>query len=133
MHETLYPTMGTKVSYIRENKLGAPESGTGIVLGIAVDATKRVTAHLEINGGEKINVDLLAINPSDEYITKFAEAIKEVKAIGEMGNGEIKVIVDKFNGMVDSVYDTVFGGKVTLEVNETVAIKEESEDIDAVA
>lgn len=109
--------IGTKVTYIRQNSLEAPETGSGTILGYALDPNKRQLAHLETHtdNKEKINVDVACLNPSGEYIEKYADAIKDIKELSEEGNGKVAEIVAKYNKAVDEVFETFLSEPVVLE------------------
>ncbi len=124
MLQTLYPTIGSTVSFIRQNNLGEPEKGKGIVLGITLDVNKRLMAHIDV-GTEKVNVDISSLNPSEEYIAQFSAALKKIKEISDEGNGKVKEIVLEYNKQVDEVYLQLLGEPVVFEAESVPYVAQE--------
>lgn len=117
MPYTNYPIIGTKVTYIRQNQLGEAERGSGTVLGIGLDANKRITAHLELDNDkkDKVNVDTACLNPSEDFIQDFAIAIKKIEVITKEGNSKVQELVELYNKQVEKCYDNVLGKPVVFD------------------
>ncbi len=121
MLQSLYPSIGSTVKYVRQNQLGAAETGSGIVLGITLDANNRPMAHIEIpiklptGQNEKINVDIACLNPMDGFVEQFAVAMKEIQKLSEEGNGKVQEIVSEYNKRVEDLFTIVLGVPVVLD------------------
>ncbi len=114
MLQTLYPTIGSKVNYIRQAATGVPEQGAGIILGLALDAHKRLIAHID-TGVEKINVNFANLNPDEQKSQEFSACMDKVKQISDEGNAKVREIVEEYNKLVDVEYNTFFGEAVVFE------------------
>ena len=119
MTQANYPTLGSKVTYIRQIKLGTTEKGSGTILGLGLDATKRITAHVELDtvAKEKVNIDIACLNPTDEFSEKFKTCVERVELLTEEGNKEVRGLVEYYNGMVEDLYSAMLGDAVVFEEN----------------
>tara|TARA_R110000782_G_scaffold266688_1_gene361415 strand:- start:102 stop:491 length:390 start_codon:yes stop_codon:yes gene_type:complete len=112
---TPYPSFGSKVTFIRQGPNQETETGAGIVLGVHLDALKRIMVHIQLDGKEeKINADINCINPTPEFIEKYNKTINLVKEISERGNKEIETIVSRFNAKVEDLLDGILGKPVDI-------------------
>ena len=127
MIKTLYPQMGSTIKYIRQNVNSEIETGSGVVVGLALDPNKRLIVHIEkplITPGapaDRINVDLLGLNPTRDYIELYTNKMKEIKTLSNEGNDKMKRIMDQYNGLVEDLYSTILGQPIEfVTANETV-------------
>jgi hypothetical protein len=119
MLQTLYPTIGTVVNFVRTNTLEAPEVGKGTVFGFGLDPNKRIMAHIELLGTtERVNVDLNCLEPTEEFIAAYAQTIKEIKSLSNEGNEKVKVLVEDYNKRVDNLYSKVLGEPIIFAKKE---------------
>lgn len=121
MKTTLYPTIGQRVTFVRQGTNGDVVTGSGLIEGIILDPAKRLMVHLETNEkneeGASIrrNVHVTCLNPSDDFVKAFAEAQKHVQSLGDEGNGKVKEIVASYNSLVDEAQKQVLGAVVEFE------------------
>lgn len=104
--------LGSSVNYIR-NKAGNAFEGTGVVRAIVIDHTgRRVVAIHDASqpkGGECFNVDLLAVNPSDDFKGQFRALCENVQELSKQGNKAAADAVEKYNGLIDRAYNELLG------------------------
>lgn len=115
-----YPQIGQVLPFIRHLN-GVNQKGTGIILAIALDPNKRPIVHMEVNAegdglklGEKINVDLKALEPTPEYEAAFIAAHKAIADIAEEGNGKVRELVTGYNQRVEEALSGVLGDPITF-------------------
>lgn len=107
--------LGTKVKYIRQKNDGTIEEGEGIIHALSFDKMRRRTAFLDI-GGEGINVDFAALNPTDEFKAQFREYTAEVKRLTDEGNAAVAKLVAKHNKRIDKLHNKVIGRPMQVEI-----------------
>ncbi len=123
MLEKLYPAIGTTVKYVRQNASGSAETGSGVILGMALDVNRRLTVHIELplvredGSKERVNIDRLGLNPSLEFVSLYAATIKEIKAVSDEGNGKAKEVVADYNKRVDDLYAKILGEPIVIGVD----------------
>lgn len=123
MLTTSYPSIGQKVSYVRQGADGQPVDGQGHIHSIVLDPMKRLMAHVEsetetdAQSGQKLkmNIHLPCLNPSDEFKAAFKAMLEGVKATGDEGNGKVVEIVAEYNQRVDGLQKAVLGDFVIFE------------------
>ena len=123
--------LGKKVNFIRQKPNGEFHEGEGILVAYAVDPRRRLTGHIQILDAdgkpEGINVEMAAINPSDEFKVKFREAMGRVQKLEATAKKKNLEIVAKYNPMIDRVYNEAFGPQVVMD---TLTPVEEAGDIE---
>lgn len=138
MRQELYPCLGTVVNYVRQNNAGEIEQGSGRILAVCLDASKRTMVHLDtetsitdlqgnVIPNPKFNVDILCLNPTPEFVKKFTEATQAVQAISGKGNKLVQEVVEDYNGRVELLYDGILGAPIEFE-QEPVAAPEAVEN-----
>ncbi len=115
-----YPKLGQLVSFVQaDQQTGALVEGKGRILAIAMDGAKRPIAHLEhvpnAEGKPNFNIDLHALNPSEEFKAKLKTCVETVLKISAEGNGKVGAIVGEYNKLVDAQYTGVLGEPVVFE------------------
>lgn len=115
-----YPSLGQIISFVQaDQQTGALVEGKGRILAIAMDGAKRPIAHLEhvpnAEGKPNFNVDLNALNPSEEFKGKLKTCVETVLKISAEGNAKVGVVVAEYNKNVDAQYDGVLGEPVVFE------------------
>lgn len=122
MKTTQYPSLGSKVKYVRQiAPVGEIEQGEATVWAICLDHNKRVMVHLskpseETNApDQKFNVDLSSVNPTDEYLTKFQQMAQNIKDTSHKGNTEAQAVIDEHNALVEAHYTEVLGAPIEFE------------------
>lgn len=104
--------LGSSVNYIR-NKSGTAVEGCGIVRALVIDHTgRRVVAIHDAGqpkGGECFNVDVLAVNPSEDFKGKFRAMVENVQALSAEGNKAAAAAVEKYNALIDKAYNELLG------------------------
>lgn len=124
MKTSTYPTIGQKLSFIRQNlnnKENPIHQGVGIVCALSMDTHKRLVATMltmKDNGSgesEKVNVDLQCLNPSEEFVANFAATTQAVQNLQSEGNGKAAEVVAEYNQLIQSAYSGVLGEPVEVE------------------
>ncbi len=115
-----YPKLGQLVSFVQaDQQTGALVEGKGRILAIAMDGAKRPIAHLEhvpnAEGKPNFNIDLHALNPSEEFKAKLKTCVETVLKISAEGNGKVGAIVGDYNAQVEAQYTGVLGSPVVFE------------------
>lgn len=126
MNTTLkeYPQLGQEVAYVRyAGKDEGFVERTGIVMAIALDHQSREVVNiLERIGSvepddktqERVNVDLRAINPSDEYVSAYKIAVEAELSYAKEGNDKVQEVVAEYNKLIDSATAGVYGEPVKI-------------------
>lgn len=115
-----YPKLGQLVGFVQaDQQTGALVEGKGRILAIAMDGAKRPIAHLEhvpnTEGKPNFNIDLNALNPSEEFKAKLKTCVETVLKISAEGNAKVGVVVGDYNKQVDAQYTGVLGEPVVFE------------------
>lgn len=115
-----YPQLGQLVSFVQaDQNTGALVEGNGRILAIAMDGAKRPIAHLEhvpnVEGKPNFNIDLNALNPSEEFKAKLKTCVESVLKISAEGNAKIGTVVGEYNKQVEAQYTGVLGEPVVFE------------------
>lgn len=120
-----YPELGTKVSYVRQNPQGEILTGNATVMAICMDGEKRLTAHLKDTSpqeGEepkpRFNVPLTCLNPSPDFIEKFAHEMKKVEALVKEATDKNQEIVKKYNAEIAELYTGILGEPLVFDSSE---------------
>jgi len=109
----MYPALNESVSYARADEKGVTHTGTGKVQAIFIGSPdRRLMVQVKDETEAAWNVDLAMINPTEEELAAYRDAVKEVQAITEEGNGKVKAIVDEYNDKVQGIYVSVLGNAV---------------------
>ncbi len=122
MKTTSYPALGQSVSFIRQNlndKENPISQGVGTIVALSLDVHKRqvVTILTTKATGEpdKVNVDINALNPSEEFVAKFKSTLEAVAAFQSEGNGKAQEIVAEYNQRIQEAYSAVLGAPIEID------------------
>jgi hypothetical protein len=121
-----YPQLGQLVTFVQaDQNTGALVEGKGRILAIAMDGAKRPIAHLEHvpnpEGKPNFNVDLNALNPSEEFKVKLKTCVETVLKLSAEGNAKVGAVVGDYNKQVEDQYTGVLGAPVVFEQPEEVS------------
>lgn len=109
-----YPALGEKINYMRADaKTGALAFGVGIVRAIFLSEDQRPQVQV-LDGENAWNIDLVAVNPTEETKKRYAALVSEVQKISAEGNELVKVTVSEYNEKVRAAYDRVLGAPVKV-------------------
>lgn len=121
MFTEVYPKIGSKVDFVRQNLQSQDvERGSGMILAVCLDATKRLVVHVAPDHPEgtdqpqNFNVDISCLNPTDEFIKKFSDKLEEIKSVSSEGNGKVEAIVSEYNNRVTEIYTELLGQPVEI-------------------
>jgi len=108
------PEIGSKVTYIRQNKDGGILTGDAHMLAVHMDTRQRLMAHLK-NDTETFNVDLKCVNPSDQFKAEYEAATLAVQDVSSEANAAAAKIITDANQRIDELYTAVLGAPVEFQ------------------
>lgn len=110
--------LGTKVNYIRYNAEDKIEKGVGVLVSLAVDPTGHIIGIVR-KGQKSFNIDLVAINATEEAGAAYAEKVQAIRAKAQAANADIRAITDAANAEIKVLQNECVGEPLVLpEVEE---------------
>ena len=115
-----YPKIGSTVNFVCHGEDDEPVLGSGIVLAIVLDPSKRIMATLETDEDvehsrkRRRNVYLSCLEPTESFIRDFKQVAQSVRELSDNGNKQSAEIVERFNKMIDEAQSVVLGASVVF-------------------
>lgn len=109
MKKNNYPTIGEKVSYLRNKDAGGVEKGFGVVKAILSEPSPSARILVQIQDEDKktYNVDIITINCSKETEKAYKSMIKQVYNTTQEGNKVVEKLVSEYNSKCDKLYSAL--------------------------
>lgn len=113
MNPTVTNYIGQTVKYVRNvpdmaSKKNNFQEGEGFVIAQFLNADRRPMVQVK-DGEHAVNVDLFAVNPSEEFIEAYKAMFAKIDELSNQANAEIKALTDKANADIQDVYTLTIG------------------------
>jgi len=114
-------TIGQEIEYLKHSKEEGVYKSIGKVKAIGLDAENRIivlvhdTQRLDDNGNPLVcNTFLPCVNPTPEYEAQFEQLVKDVAAIEDEANANIRKLTNDANAAIGKLHDELVGAPVEL-------------------
>lgn len=114
--------LGSAVDYVRQHReeVGKMISGRGVVRAILVDHLGRRVVQIfdasQKAAHQTFNVDILAVNPSDDFKARYAFLLERIAMLSAEGNKMAEEVIRKYNSEIEKAYNEVLGEPVDVSL-----------------